>query len=625
MADNKNLTVYQKLFQMFSQGEGPKTPRYTLGDKDLLTTKSREAYEKEKLTGQQQNFIESQWAKVDNELYQKAVYYETTRIASYMDYEAMEFTPEISAALDIMSEESTTLNEQGRVITVMSDSKRIKNVLEDLFDNILDLNTNLQMWTRNTCKYGDNFVYLKIDKEKGIVGTSQLTNIEIERSETGLFHNDNQRNTITNDQLNPTKKKQVAFKWKDKNLDFNAWEIAHFRLLGDDRKLPYGTSVLEKVRRIWKQLLLAEDAMLVYRVVRAPERRVFKVYVGNIDDADVEAYVQKVANKFKRTQQADQETGQVDLRYNTLAVDQDYFIPVRDTNASMPIETLAGASNLDQIADIQYIQRKMVTALRVPKPILGFEEATGEGKNLALMDIRFARTINRIQQAMIQELNKLAIIHLYILGFEEELNNFQLFLTNPSTQGEMLKVEQWKEKVLLYKDLVSSVDGIAPTSHTWAKKNIFNFSNDEITTDLEQQRMERAAAAELEATPNTIKKTGYFDRVDKLYGEIGGTEPEKVEGDEGDEGGGDLGGSFGGGDFGGDTFGGDEGGFGDEGGDEGGFGESFRNQEGVIDKLLNEGKSKNEDIKMLFNGVDELIRESEVKLNNSNKKESLED
>ena len=576
MAKKDNLTVYQKLFTMFGNGNGPRTPKYTFDKKDLITTKSREEYEKEKLEGQQQHHMQAQWARVDSELYQKAVYYETSRIASYMDYEAMEFTPEISAALDIMSEESCTLNEQGRVITVRSDSKRIKNVLEDLFENILDVNTNLQMWTRNTCKYGDNFVYLKIDREK------------------------------------------VKFKWKDKTMDFNAWEIAHFRLLGDDRKLPYGTSVLEKVRRIWKQLLLAEDAMLVYRVVRAPERRVFKVYVGNIDDKDVESYVQKVANKFKRTQTADNDTGQVDLRYNTLAVDQDYFIPVRDMNTSSPIETLPGASNLDQIADIQYIQRKMVTALRVPKPILGFEEAQGEGKNLALMDIRFARTINRIQQAMIQELNKIAIIHLYILGFEEELNNFRLMLTNPSTQGEILKVEQWKEKVLLYKDLVTAVDGIAPTSHTWAKQNIFNFSNDEIVTDLEQQRLERAAAAELENTPNVIKKTGYFDKIDKLYGEIGGVEEEPIEGEEGDMGGDDFGGGGGGGDFGGgDDFGGDTGGDdfgGDADADAGGdFGEGFNN--GVIDKLLNEGKSKNEDIKMLFEGVNELIRETENKFN----------
>ena len=598
--ENKNLTVYQKLFYLFGQPGGPKNnitnSEYNLTDNDLIVTKSKQAFQKEKLQLQQQKYLESQWSKVDNELYQKSVFYETSRLASYMDYEAMEFTPEIAVALDIMSEESCTLSEKGQIMSIYSDSSRIKKVLEDLFFNVLDIHSNLPMWTRNTCKYGDNFVYLKIDYKDGIIGASQLTNIDIERKETGLFPF---QESLENE--NDTKKREVTFVWKDRSLEFNAWEIAHFRLLGDDRKIPYGTSVLEKVRRIWKQLLLAEDAMLVYRVTRAPERRVFKVYVGNIDDEDVESYVQKVANKFKRTQEVDQQTGQSDIRYNTLAVDQDYFVPVRDPNASMPIETLPGASNLDQIADIQFIQRKMVTALRVPKTFLGFEEPTGEGKNLALMDIRFARTINRIQQAIIQELNKIAIIHLYILGFHDELNNFKLSLNNPSTQGEMLKVEQWKEKVLLYKDLVAGVDGgIAPTSHTWAKKNIFNWSSDEILEDLEQQRLEKAASAELEQTPNIIKNTGFFKKIDKLYGEL---PMDQGEGDG--TGGEDAGGGFGdaGGGFGDDAGGG----FGDAGGDEGGFGESFRGDEDSIDKLLLEGKKKNEDIYMMTKGIDSLI------------------
>jgi hypothetical protein len=513
-----------------------------------------------------------------------------------------------------------TLNEQGKILSIYSDSSRIKKVLEDLFFNVLDIHSNLPMWTRNTCKYGDNFLYLKIDYKDGIIGASQLTNINIERKESGLFPFQSLKDD-TSQEPNASKK-QVKFYWRDKSLEFNAWEIAHFRLLGDDRKLPYGTSVLEKVRRIWKQLLLAEDAMLVYRVTRAPERRVFKVYVGNIDDNDVEAYVQKVANKFKRTQKADRETGQVDLRYNTLAVDQDYFVPVRDPNASSPIETLAGASNLDQIADIQFIQRKMVTALRVPKTFLGFEEVVGDGKNLAMMDIRFARTINRIQQSIIQELNKIAIIHLYILGFHDELNNFKLVLNNPSTQGEVLKVEQWKEKVLLYKDLVSAIDGgIAPTSHTWAKRNIFNWSNDEILEDLEQQRLERAAAKELENTPEVIKNTGFFKKVDKLYGEIstGEETPSETEGEE--TGGGfgteETGGGFGGGGFdigGAETGGGEEALGGAEetgGGSEAGtgFGESFRGDENVIDRLLLEGKKKNEDIFNMTKGIDLLLNE----------------
>ena len=613
MADNNNLTVYQKLFYLFGQGGGPKmntvTNKYNLGGDNLIITKSREDFEKEKLQQQQQRYLQDQWAKVDSELYQKAVFYETSRVASYMDFESMEFTPEIAVALDTMSEESCTLSEQGKILSIYSESSRVKKVLEDLFFNVLDIHSNLPMWTRNTCKYGDNFVYLKLHNKDGIVGSSQLTNIEIERKEDNQFKYGNQ------EENKETKGKEVKFIWKDKSLEFNAWEIAHFRLLGDDRKLPYGTSVLEKVRAIWKKLLLAEDAMLVYRVTRAPERRVFKVYVGNIDDADVEAYVQKVANKFKRTQTSDRQTGQVDIRYNTLAVDQDYFVPVRDPNASMPIETLPGASNLDQIADLQYIQRKMVTALRVPKTFLGFEEAVGEGKNLALLDIRFARTINRIQQAMIQELNKIAIIHLYILGFHDELNNFKLSLNNPSTQGEMLKVEQWKEKVLLYKDLVGAVDGgIAPTSHTWAKKNIFNWSSDEIMVDLEQQRLERAASKELEMTPEVIKNTGFFKKVDKLYGEI----PTPKAPEEGDMGGDEAGGGFGGDEAGGGFdlggFGGDEagGGFGgDEAGGEdlGGFGESFRGDENVIDRLLIEGRRKNEDILLMTKGIDELLNE----------------
>ena len=441
-------------------------------------------------------------------------------MASYYDFESMEYTPEISAALDIYAEESTTPNEDGYILQIYSESKRIKSVLADLFNNNLDINTNLPMWTRNTCKYGDDFVYLRLDPEKGVIGCQQLPNIEIERFETGMM----ERN-ITSDVKPSKENKGLTFQWKTRNMEFQPWEIAHFRLLGDDRKLPYGTSMLEKSRRIWKQLLLSEDAMLIYRTSRAPERRIFKVYVGNMNDDDVEAYVNRVANKFKRQQIVDSKTGQVDMRFNQMAVDQDYFIPVRDPSTPSPIETLAGAQNLSEIADIEYIQKKLVTALRIPKAFLGFEETVGDGKTLALMDIRFARTINRIQKSMIQELNKIAIVHLFLLGFEEEISNFTLGLTNPSTQADLLKVDIWKEKVLLYRDMVSDPgNGIQPTSSTWAKKHIFNFSDEEIRLDLLQQRLERAIGEELKQTPVVISKTGLFDTIDKLYGTKGSGE-----------------------------------------------------------------------------------------------------
>ena len=434
-------------------------------------------------------------------------------------------TPEISASLDIYSEESTTMSEKGQILTVFSESKRITGILEDLFYNVLDVNTNLQMWCRGMCKYGDDFVYMKIDPEKGVIGCQQLPNIEIERLEGASSGVANINTTGSN---KPTR--ELRFTWKNKDMEFQAWEVAHFRILGDDRKLPYGTSMLDKIRRIWKQLLLAEDAMLIYRTSRAPERRVFKVFVGNMDDKDIDAYVQRIANKFKRDTIVDQRNGQVDLRYNQMAVDQDYFIPVRDPNAPNPIDTLPGATNLGEITDIEYIQKKMLAALRIPKAFLGFEEILGDGKTLALMDIRFARTINRIQKSLVQELNKIALIHLYLLGLEDELHNFSISLTNPSSQSDLLKIEQWKEKILLYKDATSdqSQMGILPVSHTWAKKNILGMSDAEVLLDLQQQRLERGMGAELMITNMIIKRSGIFDEVDKKYG-ISEEERQKLE------------------------------------------------------------------------------------------------
>ena len=516
-----NLTVWQRLSHAF----GPNSllnqdfPTYKLDKKELLKTTSKDDYDREKLQAQQTYFLANQWSKIESNLYTQAVYYEPTRLASFYDYESMEYTPEISAALDIYGEESTTVDQNGYMLQIYSESKRIKSILTDLFNNVLDINTNLHMWTRNTCKYGDNFVYLKLDTEKGIIGCMQLPNIEIERLERGMA-----AKSANVDE--PIENKGLRFKWKVKDMEFNTWEIAHFRLLGDDRKLPYGTSMLEKARRIWKQLLLSEDAMLIYRTSRAPERRVFKVFVGNMDDKDVEPYVQRVANKFKRSQVVDSATGNVDMRFNQMAVDQDYFIPVRDPAAPSPIETLAGAQNLGEIADIEYIQKKLLTALRVPKAFLGFEEPVGGGKDLSLMDIRFARTINRIQKCMIAEMNKIAIIHLFLLGFEDELSNFTLSLTNPSSQADLLKIDIWKDKMLLYKDAVMPAqEGIAPVSASWAKKHILGFSDEEIKLDLQQQRIERAVGAELTNTATIITHTGLFDNIDKLYGtKSGGTE-----------------------------------------------------------------------------------------------------
>ena len=576
MADNKNLTVFQRLGQVLSPDAPMKkqiqqTQKYNVGKGELLKTDNKAEYDAAKLQAQQNKYLGQTWKKVESGLFQQSLNYETTRIGSYSDFEAMEFYPTIAAALDVMMEESTTLNDKGRMMNIYSDSKRVKTILEDLFFNRLDIHTTLPMFTRNTCKYGDNFVYLNIDDKHGIIGAKQMPNYEMERREAGLFDMVSGREQPHNEKESSDK---VKFFWRGRDVEFNSWQIAHFRLLGDDRRLPYGTSVLEKARRIWKQLILSEDSMLVYRVTRAPERRVYKIFVGNIDDADVEQYVDTIANRFKRMPVIDPQTGQVDLRFNQLANDQDYFIPVRDENAPNPIDTLPGASNLDQIADIEYLQNNLFTALRVPKPFLGFSEATGEGKNLALQDVRFSRTINRIQQSMIQELNKIAIIHLYLMGFEDDLDNFTLTLNNPSTQAEMLKVEHEQLKITLFKDATTDIgNGFAPMSMTRAHREILGWSDDDIKQDLLEQRMEKAAAAEIANTAAVIKHTGMFDDVDKIYGDYelalkgGGAAPEG-----GAEGGGgaSFGGGGGGGSFGGGGLGGEDLDFGDEPTEEGG-------------------------------------------------------
>jgi hypothetical protein len=279
-----------------------------------------------------------------------------------------------------------------------------------------------------------------------------------------------------------------------------------------------------------------------------------------MDDKDVDAYVDKIANNFKRVNMVNSSNGQQDTRYNPLAVDQDYFIPVRDPGLANPIDTLPGATNLSEIADIEYIQKKMLAALRVPKAFLGFDEATGDGKNLAILDIRFARAVHRVQKALIQELNKMAIIHLYLKGYEDDLTNFTLSLVSPSTQADILKVQNWKERVQLYRDAVSDAgNGFAAMSMTYAKKEILGMSEDEIKLDIQRQAVEKAGSEEVKVLGETIKQTGIFREIYRAY-KINPDNMGSVEGGAGGaEGGADMGGMTGGA----------------EGGAEGGLGTDF--------------------------------------------------
>jgi len=177
-------------------------------------------------------------------------------------------------------------------------------------------------------------------------------------------------------------------------------------------------------------------------------------------------------------------------------------------------------SNLDQIQDIEYLRDNLFTGLGVPKPFLSFQDASGGGKNMAQYDIRFAKKVNRIQQAMIQELNKMAMVHLFLLGYSgEDIASFQLTLTNPSTQQELLKSELMRDKAQTYAELTRAEGGIAALSHTAAKRLIFNMSDREIVDDLKQQKMEKVVMQELQDSPVSIKKSGLFTDIDKRFGD----------------------------------------------------------------------------------------------------------
>ena len=457
----------------------------------------------------------------------------------------------------IISHNCTT-NTKGHIINIHSSSKRIKNVLEDLFVNRLDSHVNLPMWTRAMCKYGNCFVMLHITDENGVIGSRVLPVYEMERVENGTF------NPYVTTNLTNSNPEETQFIWTGKNepSPFKNWQIAHFRLLTDSIFLPFGISVLHKARRHWRMLSMMEDMMLIYRLERSIERRVFKVFVGNIDDADIPAFVQEVGNSIKRTPIIDPQTGQLDLRKTSLAVSDDYIIPVKSETTAMPIETLAAASNLDKIEDLKFIQNQVMTALRVPGEFLNFEQSAGNGKNLALKDIRFTRTINRIQQALIMELTKIATIHLYLLGFEDEITNFKITMNSPSTQSEILKLEELSKKISLATDAVRDTGkGLQLMSLTRAKREIMGWSDEEITEDMLLQRMESALASEMNKTEQIIKRTGFFDKIDKLYGE---PNAEYVL-DGIDEAGGDMGGGAGGG--GGASFEDSFGGEGDMGGE----------------------------------------------------------
>ncbi len=402
------------------------------------------------------------------------------RMARYSDFSEMEATPEICSALDIYSEECTAADSEGKTLHIFTENRKIKELLENLFYDTLNIEFNLSMWARNLCKYGDFFLFNDISPEYGVVNAFPIPIAEIEREEG----------------FDPEEMTAVRFRWVTQgNRVLENWQVSHFRLLGSDAFLPYGSSVLEGARRIWRQLILIEDAMLVYRIIRSPERRVFYIDVGNIPPENVANYLEQAQTSLKRNAVIDKTTGRVDLRYNPLSVDEDYFLPVRGGDSGTRIDSLAGGSNTTAIEDVEYIQKKLFSALKIPKAYLGYDEDIGSKATLAQEDIRFSRTIQRIQKTIVSELNKLAMIHLYCHGYtNEDLLDFELRLSNPSSIAQQQKLELIRTK---FEIAAQAPEGVV--DRNWIRSNILDFNKDEIQSIVKGKTEDRIEDLELES------------------------------------------------------------------------------------------------------------------------------
>jgi len=402
------------------------------------------------------------------------------RTERYVDFDEMEYVPEIASSLDIYADEMTTHTDIRPMLRIKCANEEIKHILENLYHNVLNIEHNLFGWCRTMCKYGDFFLYLDIEEQMGIRAAIGLPPQEIERLEG-------------EDQTNPN---YVQYQWNSAALTLENWQVAHFRILGNDKHAPYGTSVLEASRRIYRQLILLEDAMMAYRIVRAPERRVFKIDVGGIPPQEVEQYMQKVMTQMKRHQVVDPKTGKVDLRYNPMSVEEDFYIPIRGGTSSTDITSLPGAAFNGGIDDVKYLRDKLFSALKVPQSYLTMGEGATEDKTtLAQKDIRFARTIQRLQRVMISELEKIGIIHLYTLGYrEDDLLSFKLHLNNPSKIAELQELEHWKQK---FDIAAAATEGYF--SKRWIAENLLGMSEDEFLRNQREMFFDKKYSAKLEA------------------------------------------------------------------------------------------------------------------------------
>ena len=436
--------------------------------------------------------------------YNPTLNYQSMRLQLYSDYEAMDTDPIIAAALDIISDESTTRNEYGDVLNINSSDENVRKVLQNLFYDVLNIEFNLATWVRNMCKYGDFYLKLEVSEKFGVYNVIPLSTYEVVREEGTDPDNPNYTrftldpNGLASGATNTIRRDQFTLE---------SYEVAHFRLLTDSNYLPYGRAYLEPARKVFKQLMLMEDAMLIHRIMRAPEKRVFYINIGNTDPDKVEQFMADTANKMRKTPYIDQNTGDYNLKFNIQNMTEDFFIPIRGNDASTRIDTTKGL-DYDGTGDIEYLKAKMMAALKIPKPFLGYEEGVEGKSTLAGMDIRFARTVERIQRIVESELTKIALVHLYSQGFsDEQLVDFKLELTVPSIIYEQEKIELYTAKSQVSQQLTDQ----KLFSKDWVYENIFGLSPDQYEEQKEaiaEDAMHRFRVSQIENEGNDPAESG---------------------------------------------------------------------------------------------------------------------
>jgi len=447
--------------------------------------------------------------------------YDVQRRELFNDYEVMDSDPIIASALDIYCDESTVDNVEGEILTIKSDNTKVKEILHNLFYDVLNIEFNLWSWMRNLVKYGDFYLHMKILDKYGVVDVKPISPYEVVRLEE-------------HDPENPQK---VEFELMDDQVQsgytkgnktiLQSYEVAHFRLMSDANFLPYGKSMLESARKVWKQLTLMEDAMMIHRIMRAPEKRVFKVDIGNIPPNEVDNFMQRIINKMKKIPVIDQATGEYNLRYNVESVTEDYYLPVRGGDSGTNVETLPGLTNDNAIDDIEYLKNKMMAALKVPKAFLGYDESIGSKATLAAEDVRFARTIERLQKILVSELTKIGIVHLYTQGFDDsDLIDFTLELQNPSMIHEQEKLELMTQKAELARTFMEE----KLVSRKWIYNNIFDFDDQEkkdIFEQMVEDQKQKFRFEQIETEGNDPAESGEKSGDEQQQmGEWGGSEKD---------------------------------------------------------------------------------------------------